>query len=563
MNHIKKDIINELSKQSELSKLNLENAIEIPPDKTLGDFSLPCFLLAKIYKKNPNQISQELAKKLSKPRGISHIRVVGPYINFYVDRTFIIKQIFSKKQDKKELNIGKFKKIIIEFSSPNTNKPQHLGHLRNNLLGQSISNILKKTNYKVIRTSIVNDRGIHICKSILSYMLWGNNRKPNKKPDHFVGDFYVMYEQNAKSDPSLNQKLNEILLKWESGDKKTILIWKKLNSWVYKGFAQTYKDFGIIFDVVDYESKIYKKGKEIVYLEQKNGTFQKKAGAVVANLSKYNLPEKILLRSNGTSLYITQDIYLALYRFKKYNPEKIIYVVANEQNLRFEQLFAILSLMGYNKYSQRAYHLSYGYISLPQGRMKSREGTVIDTDSLLEDLTNLAKKELQKRNQKISKNILDKKAKIIALSAIRVFFLKYDPLTDFVFNPESSISFEGETGPYILYTYARINSILKQQKQTKKQAKYNLLTTPEEIDIASHLFTLNQTITKASNELKPSIIIRYILLLCQKTNEFYQKYPVLKAKQDLRVARLALLQKIKESLQETLDLMSIQYLEKM
>ncbi len=237
-------------------------------------------------------------------------------------------------------------------------------------------------------------------------------------------------------------------------------------------------------------------------------------------------------------------------------------MVANEQELRFKQLFAILDLINKGKYTQKLYHLSYGYISLPQGRMKSREGTVVDIDTLLKDLIELSKKELSKRN-KLNKKQLEYKAKIIALSAIRVFFLKYDPLTDFVFNPESSISFEGETGPYILYTYARINSILKHQKQIKKQAKYSLLTAPEEIDIASHLFTLNETIIKSSNELKPSIIIRYILLLCQKTNEFYQKYPVLKAKKDLQVARLALLKKIKEVLQETLDLMDIKYLEKM
>lgn len=562
MNYIKKDIINELSKLNQLSKLNLENAIEIPPDKTLGDFSLPCFFLAKIYKKNPNQISQELSKKISKPRGISHIKVVGPYINFYIDPIFVLKQTLSKKPNKQELNIGKSKKIMVEFSSPNTNKPQHLGHLRNNLLGQSISNILTKTNHKVIRASIINDRGIHICKSMLAYMLWGQNKKPNKKPDHFVGEFYVMYEKNAKQNPDLDKKIKELLIKWEQGDKKTILIWKKLNSWVYQGFKQTYNDFDITFDKVYYESNIYKKGKQIIYSELKKQTFEKKDGAIIADLSKYNLPEKVLIRSDGTSLYVTQDIYLALLRFKEYNPQKIIYVVANEQELRFKQLFAILDLINKGKYTQKLYHLSYGYISLPQGRMKSREGTIVDIDTLLRDLIELSKKELLKRN-KLNKKQLEYKAKIIALSAIRVFFLKYDPSTDFVFNPESSISFEGETGPYILYTYARINSILKQRKQTKKQAKYNLLTTPEEIDLASHLFTLNQTIIKASNELKPSIIIRYILLLCQKTNEFYQKYPVLKAKQDLRIARLALLQKIKESLQETLDLMNIKYLEKM
>ena len=562
MNYIKKDLIKELSKLPELSNIDLEKLIEIPPDKTLGDFSLPCFELAKSLKKNPNQISQELSKKIIKIKAIKQIKSVGPYINFYINPIFVIKQTLSKKPNKQELNIGKSKKVMVEFSSPNTNKPQHLGHLRNNLLGQSISNILIKTNHKIIRTSIINDRGIHICKSMLAYMLWGQNKRPNKKPDHFVGDFYVMYEKNAKQNPDLDKKLKELLIKWEQGDKKTILIWKKLNSWVYQGFKQTYSYFDITFDKVYYESNIYKKAKQTIYSQLKKQTFEKKDDAIIADLSKYNLPEKVLIRSDGTSLYITQDIYLALLRFKEYNPQKIIYVVANEQELHFKQLFAILDLINKGKYTQKLYHLSYGYISLPQGRMKSRQGTVVDTDTLLKDLIELSKKELLKRN-KLNKKQLEYKAKIIALSAIRVFFLKYDPLTDFVFNPESSISFDGETGPYILYTYARINSILKQQKQKKGKINYSLLSTPQEIDIALHLSMLNDIIIKSSNELKPSLIIRYILELCQKINGFYQKYQVLKAPEDLKFARLALLQKTKETLKKSLDLLSIKYLEKM
>ena len=562
MNYIKKDLIKELSKLPELSNIDLEKLIEIPPDKTLGDFSLPCFELAKSLKKNPNQISQELSKKIIKIKAIKQIKSVGPYINFYINPIFVIKQTLSKKPNKQELNIGKSKKVMVEFSSPNTNKPQHLGHLRNNLLGQSISNILIKTNHKIIRTSIINDRGIHICKSMLAYMLWGQNKRPNKKPDHFVGDFYVMYEKNAKQNPDLDKKLKELLIKWEQGDKKTILIWKKLNSWVYQGFKQTYSYFDITFDKVYYESNIYKKAKQTIYSQLKKQTFEKKDDAIIADLSKYNLPEKVLIRSDGTSLYITQDIYLALLRFKEYNPQKIIYVVANEQELHFKQLFAILDLINKGKYTQKLYHLSYGYISLPQGRMKSRQGTVVDTDTLLKDLIELSKKELLKRN-KLNKKQLEYKAKIIALSAIRVFFLKYDPLTDFVFNPESSISFDGETGPYILYTYARINSILKQQKPKKGKINYSLLSTPQEIDIALHLSMLNDIIIKSSNELKPSLIIRYILELCQKINGFYQKYQVLKAPEDLKFARLALLQKTKETLKKSLDLLSIKYLEKM
>lgn len=562
MNSIKKEIVKELSKLQELKNLQLENTIEIPPDKNFGDLSLPCFILSKVYKIPPNQVAKQLSQKIKKPRGVSQIKVVGPYINFYIDKQFQVIQTLTKKPDKKELNLGKQKKIMIEFSSPNTNKPQHLGHLRNNLLGQSISNLLLKTNYKVIKTSIINDRGIHISKSMLAYKLWGKNKKPDKKPDHFVGDFYVLYEKKSQNNPKLDQKLKEILIKYEKGDAQTILLWKKLNSWVYQGFKQTYKDFNINFDKVYYESKIYKEAKYIVYKSLKQGTLKEKDGAIVADLSKYNLPQRILIRSDQTSLYITQDIYLALLRCKQYNPQKIIYVVANEQDTHFKQLFAILDLIGYPNYSKRLYHLSYGYISLPHGRMKSRQGIVVDTDTLLNDLIKLAKIELQKR-QNLQKQALEKKAKIIAISAIRVFFLKYDPATDFVFDPKTSISFEGETGPYVLYTYARINSILRKQHAIPKKIKYSLLVQPEEQELISHLTNLNDTILKASKELKPSHVIRYIIILSQKTNEFYQKHQVLKAPQELKFARLALLKKIKQTLKETFDLMSIQYLEEM
>lgn len=565
MNFYKEKLITTINRSIKLQKDLLRRLMEVPPDKTLGDFSLPCFELSKQFKKAPIDLANELKEKLKKQDFIDRVEANNGYLNFFLNKNkmseFTLKNVLSKKNNYGKTNLGKNKKVMVEYSSPNTNKPLHLGHVRNDLLGMSISKILEFNGYKVIKSSVINDRGIHICKSMLAYLKWGDNKKPDQKPDHFVGSFYVLYSQKAKENPILEDEAQELLKKWESGDKKTIELWKKMNSWVYQGFKETYKMLGSKFDKVYYESKIYKKGKEIVLGKLKKGIFNKEDGAIIVNLSKFNLPNKILIRSDKTSLYITQDIYLAILKFKTFKLRKSVYVVGNEQNLHFKQLFAILNLLGFKWYKD-CYHLSYGYVSLTSGRMKSREGTIVDADTLIENMTELAKIELEKRN-KLKKTELERRAKIIALGAIKFFFLKYETFKDFVFDPKESISFEGETGPYVQYTYARSYSILKKHKGKINNFNTRLLEKEEEISLIKTIYNFPEATNEAVLNYKPSIISRYIIVLCQQFNEFYQKYPVLNVENNLKISRIALVLATNQVISNACKLLNIELLEKM
>ncbi|MBI2671017.1 arginine--tRNA ligase [Candidatus Woesearchaeota archaeon] len=568
MNFFKQHITNlliKIIKNTNLQKNDIIKLLEVPPDKDLGDFSFPCFELAKRYKKSPTQISEELKNKIPKSKLIKKIEIKNGYINFFIEEkeliSYTLNNIQKNKQKYGSSNTGKKRLVMIEYSSPNTNKPLHLGHVRNNVLGMSLSNLYEFSGYRIIKTSLVNDRGIHICKSMLAYMKYGKNKIPDKKPDHFVGDFYALFTLMSKENPGLELEAQELLKKWESKDKKTLALWKKMNSWVYKGFEETYKIIGSRFDKTYYESKIYEKAKEIVSNGLKKGIFKKENDTITANLSRFNLPNKILMRSDKTSLYITQDIYLAILKFKQYKLFKSIYVVANEQNLHFKQLFTILNMLGYKWYND-CYHLSYGYVLLPSGKMKSREGTVIDADNLIAEMKSMAKNELLKR-YKLSAKELERRSVLIALAAIKFFFLKYETFKDIVFNPEESISFEGETGPYIQYTYARANSILKKSKNKTQKYKPELLNKKEEIDIIDTLSKFPDTVEEAVLNYKPSLIAHYLINLCQQFNEFYQKHPVLKAEKQLRNARLLLVIATKQTILNASELLNIDLLEKM
>jgi arginyl-tRNA synthetase len=542
MNFFKEKIVSLLTKYSGLEKLELTRLLEIPPEKSLGDFSLPCFELAKKFKKSPVMIAEELQSKIPKNKIISRLETKNGYLNFFINKEestkYILKEVLSKKNKYGSSTIGKKRPVMIEYSSPNTNKPLHLGHVRNNVLGMSLSNILEMQGYKVIKSCLVNDRGVHICKSMLAYMKYGENKLPDKKPDHFVGDFYVLFSKKLQESPELEKEALELLNKWEQGDKKTIALWKKMNSWVYKGFNETYKDIGSSFDKIYYESQMYNKGKDIVFKGLKDNKFKEEEGAIIADLSKYNLPNKVLIRSDKTSLYITQDIYLAKLKFEQYKLYKSIYVVGNEQLLHFKQLFSILDLLGELWYKD-CFHLSYGYVSLPSGRMKSREGTVIDADDLIKDLTNIARNELIKRH-KLPPKELERRARIIALGAIKFFFIKYETFKDFVFDPQESLSFEGETGPYIQYTYARANSILRKNKTQIKAYNSKELIEKEEIDLVDKLSNFKDIIEEASISYKPSLVAHYLIELCQQFNEFYQKCPVMDSKKGVKEARITL-----------------------
>ena len=558
-------IIKILKKETKLKEIPLE----VPSNPEFGDYAFPCFILSKKYKKNPAEIAQELSKKIKLDNKIKETKAIGPYLNFFINKEKLISNVIEQVIKEKE-NYGKAKKtnkkIVIEFIGPNTNKPLHLGHARNMVSGYALCKILEENGNKVIPVNINNDRGIHICKSMLAYKKFGKNDSPNKsklKSDFFVGKYYVMFLKKAKSNPKLEQEAKELLQKWEQGDKETIALWKKMNSWALNGLKKTYKTFNIKFKKEYFESNTYKKGKDIIYEGLKKGLFKKdKTGAISIDLTKEGLDKKILLRSDGTAVYITQDIYLAKKRYKDFKYDKLIYVVATEQNYHFKVLFEILKKLKF-PFADKCYHFAYGMVNLTTGKMKSREGTVVDTDTLVDDLTKLAKKEIKKRYTKISKSELNKRSKNIALSAIRFYMLKHDPIKDFVFDPIKSISFEGETGPYIQYTHARIHSIIKKSKQKVSKADTSLLKYEAETNLIKKLNEFPQLINKIGENYKLSLMCHYLLDLCQEFNTYYHSTKIIQENKDLESARLSLIYAIKEVIKKGLTLLGIEALKEM
>lgn len=610
LERIKTKAIKELAKITGLGFNEVLSTIEQPFIKGLdADISLPCFSIAKKLNKNPNMLAKEISNKLSEKLGreFSKITAVNGYVNIYYNwehlSCLVLRDINDELQSKTEMgNIWSLKNesknsssenkslrhkkpVIVEFSSPNTNKPLHLGHIRNNCLGDAISRLLEFKGFNVLRTNLINDRGIHICKAMLGYKLFGDNLTPekaNQKPDHFIGYYYSLFNKKSGQDERLNIKAQDMLKKWELGDEKVLKLWKQLRAWALEGFMQTYNDYGVVFDVIEYESDLYKKGKQIVVEGLKKGIFHKDAsGAIIARFD--DLPEKVLLRADGTSVYITQDIGLAVYRKKKYDFDRMIYVVGREQELHFKQLFKILKMLGFN-WANDLKHLSYGMVLLEHGKMKSREGTVIEADDFLKQIQDLAVKELEKRkalnveqtrlntsrskprNEQDTKEI-EYKSKAIALAAIKFYMLKFNPKKDFVFKIEKSISFEGETGPYIQYTITRINSLL--DKAVKRGIDINRLKCSSEninsleIEIIKLLSLFKQIIDDSVKALNPSIICNYLIKLSQAFNRLYQTTPFLKADRKEMHNRLILSITVKNVLSKGLELLNIPILEEM
>lgn len=564
MEKFRLELIKLLVKETKLGKELVESLLEVPPDSKLGDFAFPTFSLAKKFKKSPNEIAQELAKKFEVNKNIKKVEVKGPYLNFFINKKELAKLTLSRILKEKECYGSQKAKdtIMVEFCSPNTNKPLHLGHLRNIFIGQSISKVFEFLGYSVKRTCLVNDRGIHISKSMLAYKKFGKASQPDKKTDKFVGDFYVKYNKELQKDPGLEQEAQELLQKWEQGDKETLKLWKTMNKWVHDGFDETYRELNVKFDKFYYESKIYKAGKDIVMQGLKKGIFSKEDGAIIAELEKHSLPKKVLIRGDGTSLYITQDIFLAKKKFEDYPINKSIYVVGNEQNLHFRQLFKILELLGY-KWAKDCYHLNYGMVFLPQGRMKSREGTIVDADDMIAEVRRLALKEIKKRH-KLPEKELETRAKVIGDAALRFFILKIDPYKDMVYDPEESISFEGETGPYVQYTHARISSIIRKHNgKIDSKPDFALLGEEVEHNLVRKLSRFSQIVEETACHYKPSLLCRYLIELSQLFNEFYHKQPVLKAEESLKQARLTLLMATRQVIENGLNLLEIQAPEQM
>ena len=545
----------------------IEKLIEIPPSSEMGDFAFPCFVLAKEMKKSPNLIAEDFAKKITKnlTDKIEKVKAIGPYINFFLnkqqDSEKVLKEILKLKNSYGKNSDNKIGRVMIEFPSPNTNKPLHLGHLRNMAIGESVSRILEFGGNKVIRANQTNDRGIHICKSMLAYQKSGNGKKPDKKPDHFVGDFYVMFSKMAKENPGLEKEAQEMLVKWEKGDKDVLALWKKMNKWAFDGMDETYKRFGIKHDANYYESKIYTKGKEIIFDGLNKGIFKKRDdGAIIIDLTNDGLDEKVVLRADGTSIYITQDLALAKLKAEK-NIDGSIYVTGNEQDYHFKVLFLILKKLGF-KFADNLKHLSYGMVGLPEGKMKSREGNVVDADELMDEVQNLAREELEKR-QKLPKRELEKRASKIALSAIKYHFLKTDIFKNMVFDPKESISFDGNTGPYLLYSYARANSILKKAK-VKEIKKFSVgKFEKQEWELTKKLSEFPVVVKDAGEKYNPSLIAHYSYELAQLFNEFYHACSVMEAEKNKRDCRLALVESFKIVLKNSLNLLRIETLEEM
>ncbi|MCK4552614.1 arginine--tRNA ligase [Candidatus Pacearchaeota archaeon] len=551
-------------KNVKIEKEEIINLLETPPSLEMGDYAFPCFFLVNEFKEEPDEIAIQLRAKIGNPPpAFEDIQTVGPYINFFVDRKIfaenLVSQILKQKNNFGKLSTGKGNKTMVEFPSPNTNKPLHLGHLRNMSLGESVSRILEFNGEKVIRANLNNDRGIHICKSMLAYQKYGRKKKPAIKSDHFVGDYYVLFNKKLKKNKKLEKEAHDLLRKWEEGDKETRVLWSKMNKWALDGFNETYKKFGIAFDKEYYESKIYKKGREIIMEGVKKGIFKKeKKAGVTIKLNKEKLKKKFLLRPDGTSVYITQDIYLAKLKSKQFKLTKSIYVTGNEQDYHFNILFLILKKLGVD-FSNNLYHLSYGMVNLPEGKMKSREGNVVDADDLIEKVKSLVEKELKSR-EKLSKKELESRSLKIAMASIKYFLLKVGVRRDMVFNPKDSINFEGDTGPYMLYSYARAGSILRKIKSKNKQFKIEQLNQTE-IKIIKKLSQFPEVVLNAYNNFNPSLIANYSYQLAQIFNEFYHACPVIGSEQES--FRLALVKSFKQVLENSLNLLGIETLEKM
>ena len=517
-----------------------------------GDITLVVFSLLRFIKINPIQLSNKIGEYLkTHSELVTGFNVIKGFLNlniqdfYYVDALKEIsetKHYGYKKPDSNSI-------ILVEYSSPNTNKPLHLGHIRNNLLGYSVAKILEASGNKVLKTQIINDRGIHICKSMVAWKKYGSGQTPESsglKGDKFVGNYYVKFDQELKKEIKtlLNEgmseteaKANALLLNeaqtmlraWEAGDPEVVALWQKMNNWVYDGFEITYHNLGVSFDSNYYESKTYLLGKELIAYGLKQSIFYKKEDdSVWVDLTEYGLDEKLLLRSDGTSVYMTQDLGTAFQRYKD-NPaiKGMVYTVGNEQDYHFKVLFLILNKLGFS-WAESLYHLSYGMVDLPEGKMKSREGTVVDADDLMLEMTKTAaslSEELGKLEGMSSK---DKNAlyKTIGLGALKYFILKVDPKKSILFDPKSSVDFAGNTGPFIQYTYARIQSILK--SRTVKSRSYMIKSiSSKEKDILKQLLLYPETIQQAAKQYSPALIANYIYDLVKLFNSFYQNIPIL------------------------------------
>ncbi|MBQ5780483.1 MAG: arginine--tRNA ligase [Spirochaetaceae bacterium] len=593
-NNAHKIFVEALKKFAQAKNVDIDDSIlsgvvaEDPPKKEMGDVGIPCFTMSKIFRMAPAVIATEISKIIcddsfplkNEAAEFGKFFADGPYVNVALNRSAYAPKLFERIESDGELfgavdNSGKKilnkKRIMIEFSSPNTNKPLHLGHLRNDALGESISRILLFAGAEVYKVCIINNRGVHICKSMLAYKKFHeeHSHTPENcgvKSDRFVGDCYVEFENYRKAQPEgvAEEEAQSLLRLWESGDEKTHQLWKTMNDWAISGIKSTYDRTGVSFDKFYFESDTYLKGKDEVLRGLKDGIFTRKEdGSVQADLSPIGLDTKILLRKDGTSLYITQDLGTAIARHEDWPFDRMIYVVGNEQNYHFKVLFYLLKSLGYT-WSDELFHLSYGMVNLPDGKMKSREGTVVDADDLIDGLRDLASGEIiQKGRENEVENISEVSEKI-AIGALHYFLLQATPEKDMLFDPRASLSFNGNTGPYLQYTGARMCSIFQKIEEKFDTADFSLLTSDEEWALIKTLSSFPGVICEASEKLNPSLVAGFCYELAKNFAVFYHECPVATCKdENLRIARVALMASVQKILKKAMDLILVPFLEKM
>ncbi len=571
-----------------------------------GHLTIVVFPYLKMSRKGPEQTAGEIGVWLMENvEEISSYNVIKGFLNLVISTTAWVEMLNGINEDP-QFGLRKAtpdsQLVMIEYSSPNTNKPLHLGHVRNNLLGGALSNVMAANGYKVVKTNIVNDRGIHICKSMLAWLKWGNGATPEstgKKGDHLIGDYYVEFDKHfraevksllpagydqldekaqeeakakAEKESPLMQEAHAMLVKWEAGDPEVRALWERMNSWVYAGFDETYKRLGVSFDKIYYESQTYLEGKKTVMEGLEKGLFfRKEDGSVWADLAENGLDQKLLLRSDGTSVYMTQDIGTAQLRFKDYPIDRMIYVVGNEQNYHFQVLSILLDRLGF-KWGKDLVHFSYGMVELPEGKMKSREGTVVDADDLMDEMIETARAtsaELGKLDG-LTKEEQDEIMRIVGMGALKYFILKVDARKNMTFNPKESIDFNGNTGPFIQYTYARIRSIMRKAAEEgiklegKLYADDNSQISEKEIGLIQMLNGFRDVVSQAADDYNPSVIANYCYDLAKEFNQFYHDFSIMREpNRDLKMFRLVLAQNVGKIIKLGTGLLGIEVPERM
>lgn len=568
-----------------------------------GNLTLVVFPFLKISKKKPEDTAQEIGEQLLKETSVvADFNVVKGFLNLVVSQEAWISLLNDINAD---ADFG-YKKatedsplVMIEYSSPNTNKPLHLGHVRNNLLGWSLAQIMQANGNRVVKTNIVNDRGIHICKSMLAWLKWGNGETPEssgKKGDHLIGDYYVLFdkhyreeiaelkqqyiaegmdaekaEEKAKQEAPLIKEAHEMLVKWEQNDPEVRALWEKMNSWVYAGFDETYKALGVAFDKIYYESQTYLRGKAKVEEGLEKGLFERhEDNSVWADLTNEGLDQKLLLRSDGTSVYMTQDIGTAEMRFQDYPIDKMIYVVGNEQNYHFQVLSILLDRLGF-KWGKELVHFSYGMVELPNGKMKSREGTVVDADDLIAVMIEDARRTADEagKNADLTEEEKQDIARIVGMGALKYFILKVDARKNMLFNPEESIDFNGNTGPFIQYTHARIKSIMRKAEAqginvNDSALGENAVLNEKEIELVQKMNSFTAAVEQAGKDYSPSGIANYCYELTKEFNQWYHDYSVLNAEDEqTKLTRLILAKNVAKTIKNGMALLGIEVPERM